>query len=351
MTLDAILREVAAHGLAGHGDVLVTIEPEASGTVLAGAASHKLIGLLDQALADGAVACDDAIAADIGDRAVEVAGWSVRLERHMLTVHDVLEHAGVPHRFVKGATVAHRFYSHPGLRMSVDVDVLVPGASLEAALAALAGADHTRPQADPYRGFSRRYAKSVTMRAVSGVEVDVHRVIPDGPFGLRGHAEAVWRRPADALVLGARSLPTLDPPTAFVQAAVNAVASYDQVALASLRDVAQVGSALGSRAGDAAALATELGVRACLSEAVTLAAGVLRWEAPAEVGAMAQWPVSELERRWLDSYRHAPSDRRRAWLGMRAVPGVLPKVAYLGNIAALWVSRPARRRARQAGGA
>ena len=50
----------------------------------------------------------------IGDRAVEVAAWSVRLERHLLVVHDLFDEHDVPHRFVKGATVAHRFYATPG---------------------------------------------------------------------------------------------------------------------------------------------------------------------------------------------------------------------------------------------
>jgi hypothetical protein len=349
MTVDQILREVAAHGLAGHRDDPVVVEPGAGGTIVAGAASHKLVGLLDQALADGALHCDATTATAIGDRAVEVAGWNVRLERHMLAVHELLRAAEVPHRFVKGATVAHRFYDHAGLRMSVDVDVLVHEPSLDASLAALASADHVRLQADPYRGFSRRYAKSVTMRHTSGVEVDVHRVIPDGPFGLRGPASAVWDRAEAAVAIGGHPLPTLEPPDAFVQAAVNAVASYDQVALASLRDVAQVGSAIADRADEAEALARELGVRACLAEAVGLAARVLRWEPPGAIDEMARWPMTDLERRWLDSYRQPPSDRRRAWLGVQAVPGVLPKAAYAANVAALWASRPARRRARRRG--
>lgn len=346
MTTFDVLRSVAAHGVDGRDRGPISVLPSEAGTLLAGATAHKLVGLLDQAVADGAVACDEPTATRIGGRAMEVAVWSVRLERHLLAVHDLFAGQGVPHRFVKGSAIAHRFYSHPGLRMSVDVDVLVPGGQLEHSLAVLATAEHVRLQPDPYPGFSRRYAKSVTMRHTTGVEVDVHRVIPDGPFGLRAPADELWERPDAGVRIGGREVPTLDPVAAFVHACVNAVASYDMVTLGSLRDVAQVGMAVADQIDEVHELAGALAVRACLAEAVAHATKELDWDAPASVREITAWPVSAREREWLDSYREPPSDRRRALLGCLAVPGVVPKAAYLGSTARLLVSRPARRRDR-----
>ena len=193
---------------------------------------------------------------------------------------------------------------------------------------------------------SRRYAKSVSMRSEDGLEVDVHRVIPDGPFGLRADPAVVWTRPAGTLEVGGHVVPTLDVPSAFVQACVNAVASYDMVSLASLRDVVQVGAALGDDVPAARSLAEAMGVRACLTDAVTRARTELRWDPAPALAPIAAWPVSTIERQWLDSYRIRPSDARRTILGLRAVPGVGGKVAYLASVVALSTGRPARRRAR-----
>jgi hypothetical protein len=346
MTTLEVLRTVAGHGLEpGPGAVVVPTDQVSA--LLVEATAHKLIGLLDQAVAEDVVRCDEASAARVGRRAVEVAGWSVRLERHLLVVHDLFEHHDVPHRFVKGATVARRFYSHPGLRMSVDVDVLVEPRQLDRAVAVLAAAGHARLQRDPYPGFSRRYAKSVSMRSRAGIEVDVHRVVPDGPFGLRAAPEVLWGRPAGSLEVGGQVVPALDPVAAFVQACVNAVASYDMVSLASLRDVVQVGAAVEHDVPAVRSLAEAMGVGACLADAVARAAAELPWDPPAALAAITGWPISARERQWLDSYRSKPSDARRALLGMHAVPGLGPKAAYLASVLALSTGRPARRRARQ----
>lgn len=343
-TLD-VLRAVAGHGLPGDRPAVEVTPPEV-GSLLIEASAHKLIGLLDQAVADGAVRCDDGSARQIGERAVEVAAWAVRLERHLLAVHDLLDDAGISHRFVKGATVAHRFYDHPGLRMSVDVDVLVGAHQLEPTVERLEAADHVRQQRDPYPGFSRRYAKSVTARSRQGVEVDVHRVIPDGPFGLRAGPEVLWRRPVAHVVIGGRAMPTLDPVAAFVQACVNAVASFDMVSLASLRDVAQIGPAVADDISELHELAGAMAVGACVAEAVARAADELRWTPSPPIADLARWPISHREREWLDAYRTRPSDLRRTLLGLRAVPGPVNKASYLASVGALALGRPARRRAR-----
>ena len=341
-----VLRAVAGHGIDGAARPPVALRSELVGPVLIEARAQKLIGLLDQAVADGAIVCDEESAARIGERAVEVAAWSVQLERHLLEVHDRFEIAELPHRFVKGATVAHRFYSHPGLRMSVDVDVLVTPGDLERAVAVLAESGHVRLQPDPYPGFSRRWAKSVSVRDAVGIEVDVHRVVPDGPFGLRADPLVLWGRPAGTVVIGGRVVPALDPVAAFVQACVNAVASYDMVSLASLRDVVQVARAVEDDLPAVRSLADAMRVAACLSEAVAKARAELGWDPAGPVAAIAGWPVTRLERQWLDSYRSRPSDARRTLLGVRAVAGLRGKAAYLASVAALSTGRPARRRAR-----
>jgi hypothetical protein len=141
-------------------------------------------------------------------------------------------------------------------------------------------------------------------------------------------------------------MPALAPVASFVQASVNAVASYDLVSLAALRDVVQVGTAVATHAAEVAALASAMRVGPCVTDAVARAIAELGWHPPDPIAAMASWPVSPRERAWLDSYRDRPSDARRALLGMQAVPGARGKAAYLLSVARLTTSRPARRRAR-----
>jgi Uncharacterised nucleotidyltransferase len=347
MDVDEVLRAIAAHGLAAPPTApLVVVDHEVDALLRAGAA-HKVLGLLDQAVADGLVVGEASVTEVLQARGVTAAAGCLLVERHLLEVHERLEGAQMPHRFLKGAAVAHRFHAHPGLRTFVDVDVLVPGDRLAEAIALLEAADHVRLQPDPAPGFTRRFAKSVTVRHLGGVEVDVHRVIADGPFGLRTSSQPLWLRAPATLALGGTAVPVLDAPAAFVQACANAVASYDRVALAALRDVAQIGTAVASQVGEVADLAGALALRPCVTDAVRRAQQELRWEAPEPVASMAGWPVSALERRWLDSYRQRPADLTRALLGLRAVPGAADRARYALGVARLLIGRRRRRALRR----
>jgi hypothetical protein len=74
----------------------------------------------DPALAELAVAARQDVL-----RNLQTAEVHIRLHR------DILAPMGVPHVFVKGTTLAHRFYAQPNLRVARDVDVLVPEGDLE----------------------------------------------------------------------------------------------------------------------------------------------------------------------------------------------------------------------------
>ena len=92
----------------------------------------------------------------------------------------------------------------------------------------------------------------------------MHRVCPTGPSACGRAPEVLWTRPPAPSTSAAAHVPRpRRPVAAFVQACVNAVASYDMVSLASLRDVVQVGAAVGRRrARRSSSLAGAMGVRA-----------------------------------------------------------------------------------------
>jgi hypothetical protein len=66
--------------------------------------------------------------------------WTTRamaMQRELLRVHGILEAAGIPHVFLKGAYLAYCVYPHPALRPLRDLDILIPPERLMDARAAL----------------------------------------------------------------------------------------------------------------------------------------------------------------------------------------------------------------------
>jgi hypothetical protein len=333
-----VLRKVAAHGVAGaaagHGAVsLPAAEVQA---LLAEAGHQKLVGLLDQAVADGLVVCDDVAAQAIGERAVDVAGWCLLVERHLLVVHDLLDGVGIPHLFLKGATISHRFYEHAALRTFADVDVLVPGDRIGDAVSALVGAGHSRRHPELHPGYAARFGKSVTMRSTGAIEVDLHRTLAPGPFGLAGSPDLLWGHQASVAIAG-RAVPTLDAVAALVHACVHEATSAAPE-LAGLRDIAAL---LTSRPDPAAVheLAAALRVEACMQDAMASLARGFGTQPP---DGLDQWNVPRDQQRWLAAYA-APDRtfRSLAIAGVRAVPTVRGKAAYAFSlIRGLRVVRP-----------
>ena len=241
----------------------------------------------------------------------------------------MLDAAGIEHRFLKGPCTAHRFYGHPGLRPFRDVDVLVHDADLDRAAEVLRADGHERPIPQLIPGFDHQYGKSVDLRTDAGIEVDVHRTLAPGPFGVAS-LDPLWARPVTTVRIGTTDLPALDPLAAFVHACIHAVTGARTVTT-TLRDVA---GAAPSRAeeDEVAVLAAGLGVTACVAEACIRAAAALD-HAPDAVHTLATWPIPARQRAWLDLYVQRPGYRRMAWATVGALPGPHRKARYLVALA------------------
>jgi len=324
-----VLRVAASHGLGALPAEPLTLSADLLSAVLGGAEAERLVGLLDQALADGALRSDDDTAQAVGEASVRAQAWSLLVERHHLVVHQILEAADIEHRFLKGPTAAHRFYDHPGLRPFRDVDVLVRGSVLDAAAALLEAHDHRRPSPQLVAGFERRFAKSVTLRSNAGIEVDIHRTLASGPFGVAS-PDPLWARPAVLVNVGSAGLPALDPIAAFVHACIHAVTGTRTVT-STLRDITGAAPPAANVA-ETQALAAALGATACVAEACTRAIGALDL-APLTVHDLAGGPIPPRQRAWLDLYLQRPGYRQMAWATVGAVPGLGPKARYLSALA------------------
>ncbi len=200
---------------------------------------HRLVGVaaaaVERGRVEGAIACS-AIAA----RHDEVMASSARIELLARRCSTRLAEAGIDHRLLKGAALAHLVASDSSEREYRDVDLLVPSESMDAAVDAMGdlGARRRRPELRP--GFDRRFAKSVTMR-LDGLEIDLHRTIAPGPFGALVKPGDLFVLPA-AVRLAGRQVPTLDRTDHLVHACYHVALGSPTPVATNLRDVVLLGS-------------------------------------------------------------------------------------------------------------
>ena len=102
---------------------------------------------------------------------------------------------------LKGAAVAHLDYSDAGQRTFGDIDLLVRPEDVER-LPGLIDGRRTEPPARP--GFDRRFGKSCTYVVPAGHELDVHRTLVLGPYGLSVHLPDLWERGQEYTLAGQR---------------------------------------------------------------------------------------------------------------------------------------------------
>ncbi len=220
-----------AHGLLGDGEFE---------ELLAQCEQHRLLGLIGVAVRDGALA----VTAGQHDRVEEhLEAWlahALRVERLLVDATTALDAAGLEHRVLKGVALAHLAYPDPAWRVFGDVDLLVPGASLTAAVRVLEPAlGLSRVEAELRPGFDDRFGKEALLQAPGGPELDLHRTFAQGALGLTVELEDLFV-PGQPFTLGGHRLQALPPSQQLIHAAYAAVMGDWPPRLAAVRDVAQI---------------------------------------------------------------------------------------------------------------
>jgi hypothetical protein len=326
---------VAAHGL--RVEQVIAAEPlddRAWAHFLARVSAQRLEGLAAQAVADGAVAVTEAQATELAERETRAAGWALLLERALVETAATLRGAEVPVRVLKGSAVARLDYPDPALRLFGDVDVLMPSDHVERGIAALVEAGCTRPVAELAPGFDRRFGKGATLRRPDGVEVDVHRILVSGSFGLRFDGDRLFGT-EEEFEVGGQVLPALHRPQRFLHACYHAALGNPVPRLVPVRDVAQM--AAHSAFDWAAALdeARRWRGEAVVARALQLCTEVLGVELDDTVVSWAAaFEPSGRDRRAIAAcLRQDGRFARQAIGALPDVPGVRGKVAYARALA------------------
>ena len=238
-----VVHGVAGYGLPGHSPALpdAVLGHETWEAVLAEVVNHRLTGHLLGALDDGAFTAQDdqhAAAVDAHERALAV---DLMLERLLLATVAQLDAADITPRVLRGSAVAHSVYPEPGLRSFADVDLLVPQHDYDTAVALLCAHGARRRYQEPRKGFDRRFGKGACLEIPSclGLEIDLHRTLVAGPFGLAVDTDALFEG-STRFLLGEQELHGLDPEDRFLDACFHAALGNKQPYLVPLRDVAQM---------------------------------------------------------------------------------------------------------------
>jgi hypothetical protein len=331
--VDAAIRSIAAFGLS------TPRSPDPSGVpeehwqgLLARIRFERLSGLAVESATRGWLRLDEPTFEALLSHHRESMAWCLQIEKKLLGLADGFDAEGVRFAVLKGASVAHAVYPDTSLRSFGDLDILVASADYDRACEVLRRLGHVRQQPEPRAGFDSRFGKaSVHVHPSDRIEVDLHRTLVLGPFGLWMRSEELLESAA-TFELGGRQMPRLDDTGLLLNTAMHAALGWWPPRLVPLRDVVQV-----TRFGAVEWSALERWCRAwhltaVLDRAFSAASELLGVERPEELDRIAR-SVPRSELRALRQYE----GRRReaggtALATMRAIPGVRSKAAYVGAL-------------------
>jgi hypothetical protein len=276
------------------------------------ATSGRVTGLLAMATHGGLLPATPAQHEAAAAAHREAMAVALVLERMLIDTRRRLARAdGIEPIVLKGPAVAHLDYPDPLWRDFGDIDLLVPAPQIRATIAAVESAGGRRPMPEVRPGWDRRFAKSITLLDREGYEIDLHRTIAPGLFGLRVDPVRLFGHP-DRFSVGGETFHALAPGARLLHACLHVAAGNREARMSSVVDVALLGSAAlgtGARAAGTTGppaelarfrrLATDFGCSAAVERAVATAAERLG----ADVLALTDdLTVTDHDRHRLDHY-------------------------------------------------
>jgi hypothetical protein len=329
----AALHAVAARGLHASTSDRFDVGAEAA-RLLDEISRERLTGLALEAVDAGELVLAPEQLDDLHDRHEEQLALDLRLEGLLCAAVEVLDAASIEYRALKGPVLARTVYGDPALRSFGDVDVLVRDTDFDGAIDALRALDFHRRFVEPRTGFDARFSKGACLERADGLELDLHRTLAPGAFGLRLARADLFGPAPRFFVLGGMKVAGLDAQLAFVHACFHAALGDDPPRLVPLRDVAElvrsgvdVGAAMEATAG--------VGCAVVLQRALALVDEELHVELTADLERWTEMhPPTRVDRWILSSYREG----HRSYKGQAAVafwtmPSIRDRVAFAHALA------------------
>ncbi|MEO8548088.1 MAG: nucleotidyltransferase family protein [Sphingomicrobium sp.] len=189
---------------------------------------HRVQGLVWHALHGLAIAMPEATERALADDAAAVAEHNLRAAHQSALLLGAFTVAGIPVLFIKGLTLSKLAYGDPFLKMSRDVDVLVPGEAIPAAAAQLQGLGYrlvtpaVKSDSARFRRWHGKRKESV-WRSPDGLHLELHSRLADSAELIGGIGVGSPRREVE--VAPGIVLPTLAPDELFAYLCVHGASS------------------------------------------------------------------------------------------------------------------------------
>jgi Uncharacterised nucleotidyltransferase len=297
--------------------------------VLRNVAQERITGLAVAATRRGSLKLSEVQRSELMARHRSAMGMVLIVERLIHDLASPMAEEGIPTIVLKGAAVAKEFYPDPSWRAYGDLDLLVPAERWAAMSDLLTRLGFRRLIPEPRRGFDERFGKGASFEDPGGRQVDVHRTLALGPFGM-------WIEP-DALIegtttfqLGDRLLRRLDDTNALIHACIHAALGRQHPRLLPLRDVIQIAWLGQADWADVAERTRRWRLTAPVAHAMATASWTLGVQVPGPAERILAMPVTPVEHRALRAYT---TDRARrggpSLASLWAIRGFRPRLAFL----------------------
>jgi hypothetical protein len=313
-----VLEAIAAHGLRSRHELpTAPLDADTAQELVAGAESHRVLGLLTAAMRSDAIELPDDERASLELLERAWLGHDLRLERLMVRARARLRAEGIASRVLEGVALAHTAYREPSMRVFGDVDLLVPGDRVLDAIRVLEEGLATRAQPELRPGSDERFGSEVLL-GTGELEIDVLRVFVEGAPRRTIDTSDLFAPPY-RFGLGGDELETLPMPQRLLHACDVAALGDCRPRLISLRDVAQLVLSERPNLVDVLLMARRWQCEAVVALAVSTA-----WD---RLALTDRAPIVD----WADNY--APSRRDRVLLAAHHGPAR----AFTRHLAALVV--------------
>ena len=326
-------RVIAAFGLARPEPEMIEIDETETVALEYRLRTEKLTGLAIAAHVGGVLPLSQERFDSVLERHRRAMAWCLMIEDRLLELDERFHRAGIEYAVLKGPAVAHRAYQDPSFRGFGDLDVLVRGEAFPDACTVLGTMGFRRRLAEPRPGFDERFGKAAAhVHVDDSMEIDLHRTLVLGPFGL-------WIDPGDlldratAFELAGRKIPRLDDTDMLISVAMHAVLGWPP-RLLSYRDVFEVSRSADVDWSTLARRAADWHLTAVMIRAFESASLALRTEPIADAEILDAVPITRSEVRALGSYTGQQRGLGGTALStLHAIPGVRKKVAYVRAVA------------------
>jgi hypothetical protein len=294
--------------------------------------AERLTGLALAAAEDGKLMISDTHFIELTDAHREVMLWALDLERTLLELADAFDDAGIEFILLKGPAMAHSSYPDPSWRPFMDIDLLVRTRDWRRACALLDELGLHRRLVEPRPGFDERFGKAACHINDKKQEIDLHRTLVLGPFGLWMDPDELFER-TSRFSLGGRDLNQLDDTASLMHACLHASLGMRRSLLVSFRDVAQAAESPGVVWEVILDWADRWRLRPVLRDAFARTAQKLGTRNPPQLSPVIGEEPTRSERRLLSAYTSDSRNRGgTALTTLQALPSARSKAAYVRTL-------------------